>query len=380
MRITIVTETFPPDVNGVAMTLNRIANGLEKRGHSLQIIRPQPEEPSVVNFGTYEEIRVMGFPIPGYPSLRFGLPSPRKLYHLWKEQLPDAIYIATEGPLGLSALDVAEKLKIPVTSGFHTNFHQYMKHYKVPLFRNAMAGYLKWFHNRTQTTFAPSPDMLRRLDLLGFENLQLLGRGVDTQLFSPGKRCPKLREQWGATEEDPVILYVGRIAAEKNLTLFADATNQLKQKHPNLKCVIVGDGPEKDTLKKNLPYAVFAGTQQGEDLAKHYASADFFLFPSTSETFGNVVTEALASGLITLAFNYAAPKMYIENQVNGFKVQMDQNQLFLNAADQILLDQTQWTKIRQEATKSVQTLSWTSILERFEQTLLNVIERQKRAA
>ena len=380
MRIAIVTETFPPDINGVAMTLNRIANGLEKRGHSLQIIRPQPEDSSVVNFGTFEEVQVMGFPIPGYPSLRFGLPSPRKLAQLWKENRPDAIYIATEGPLGLSALDVAEKMNIPVTSGFHTNFHQYMKHYKVPLLRNAMAGYLKWFHNRTQTTFAPSMDMLRRLDLLGFENLQLLGRGVDTQLFSPEKRCQKLRSEWGAEANDPVILYVGRIAAEKNLTLFAKSTNQLKEKYPNLKCVIVGDGPEKESLKKDLPYAHFAGTQQGEDLARHYASADFFLFPSTSETFGNVVTEALASGLITLAYNYAAPKMYIENEVNGFKAPMNNSKVFLNTALEIMAKQGQWAKIRQEATESVQHLSWNSILERFEATLHSVIEQKQKAA
>lgn len=380
MRITIVTETFPPDVNGVAMTLNRIACGLQKRGHSLQIIRPQPEDPSVVNFGTLDEVQVMGFPIPGYPSLRFGLPSPRKLAHLWKENRPDAIYIATEGPLGLSALDVAEKLKIPVTSGFHTNFHQYMKHYKVPLLRNAIAGYLKWFHNRTQTTFTPSLDMLRRLDLLGFENLQLLGRGVDTQLFSPEKRCLKLRNEWGAEEKDPVILYVGRIAAEKNLTLFAKATNLLKAKYPNLKYVIVGDGPEKESLKKDLPFAHFAGTQQGEDLAKHYASADFFLFPSTSETFGNVVTEALASGLITLAYNYAAPKMYIEDHVNGFKVPMDKSKEFMKQALLVMASQDKWTKIRQEATKSVQHLSWNSILERFEKTLHFLIEQKQKAA
>ncbi len=380
MRIAIVTETFPPDVNGVAMTLNRISNGLEKRGHSIQIIRPQPEESSVLNFGTFEEEQVIGFPLPGYPSLRFGLPSPRKLTQLWKDSRPDALYIATEGPLGLSALDVAEKLNIPVTSGFHTNFHQYMKHYKVPLLRNAVAGYLKWFHNRTQTTFAPSMDMLRRLDLLGFENLQPLGRGVDTQLFTPEKRCQELRRQWGASEVDPVILYVGRIAAEKNLKLFAKSTNQLREKYPNLQCVIVGDGPEKEAFQKDLPFAHFVGTQQGEDLAKHYASSDFFLFPSTSETFGNVVTEALASGLITLAYNYAAPKMYIEDQVNGFTVSMDQSKKFLQAADHIMANQDQWSKIRQQAAKSVQQLSWNSILEGFEDTLQNVIERGLRAA
>jgi len=255
-----------------------------------------------------------------------------------------------------------------------------MKHYKVPLLRNAMAGYLKWFHNRTQTTFTPSLDMLRRLDLLGFENLQLLGRGVDTQLFSPEKRCLKLRHEWGAEEEDPVILYVGRIAAEKNLTLFAKATNQLKAKYPNLKCVIVGDGPEKESLKKDLPFAHFAGTQQGEDLAKHYASADFFLFPSTSETFGNVVTEALASGLITLAYNYAAPKMYIEDHVNGFKVPMDKSKEFMKQALRVMASQDKWTKIRQEATKSVQHLSWNSILERFEKTLHFLIEQKQKAA
>jgi len=379
MRIAIVTETFPPDVNGVAMTLSRLAHGLELRGHSVQIIRPQVENSSVVNFGTFDEVQVMGLPIPGYPSLRVGIPSPRKLHNLWKSNRPDAIYIATEGPLGLSALDTAEKLEIPTTSGFHTNFHHYMQHYRLPLLRNAMAGYLKWFHNRTQTTFAPSPDILRRLELLGFENLQLMGRGVDTQLFSPTKRCQNLRNQWGAAPQDPTLLYVGRIAAEKNLKLFAKTTHQLRKQHPNLKCVIVGDGPEKEALQKEIPYATFAGTQQGEDLAKHYASADFFLFPSTTETFGNVVTEALASGLVTLAYNYAAPKMYIEDSINGFKAPMDRSQVFQQKATEILQNQPEWQNIRNKAVESVQHLSWVSILERFEETVQNVILKRQAA-
>jgi glycosyltransferase involved in cell wall biosynthesis len=380
MRLSIVTETFPPDVNGVAMTLHKLATGLEARGHQIQIIRPQPEDQPILNFGKFEELPVLGFPIPGYPGLRFGLPSPRKLQQAWKENRPDAIYIATEGPLGLSALDTAEKLGIPATSGFHTNFHQYMNHYKLPVLRNAMAAYLKWFHNRTRTTFTPSPDMLRRLHLLGFENLQLLGRGVDTQLFTPTRRCHHLRKEWGAGEEDPVLLYVGRVAAEKNLGLLAQTANQLRQQHPGLKTVIVGDGPEMESLAKEIPHAHFAGIRQGEELASHYASADLFLFPSLSETFGNVVTEAMASGLVTLAFNYAAPKLYIRDGENGFTAKVNKTQEFLHKASGILENQADWPTLRKTAHESVQHLAWDAILSRFEQTHREIASLGKAAA
>jgi glycosyltransferase involved in cell wall biosynthesis len=380
MRLSIVTETFPPDVNGVAMTLYRFATGLEKQGHQIQIIRPQTEEQGILQFPNFEDIQVMGLPIPGYPSLRFGLPSPRKIQQLWKENRPDAVYIATEGPLGLSALDTAEKLGIPATSGFHTNFQQYMGHYKLPVLRIAMAGYLKWFHNRTKATFAPSPCMVRRLELLGFENLELLGRGVDTQLFHPSRRCKSLREEWGATPEDPVAIYVGRVAAEKNLGLFIKSVTSMREQHPGLKTVIVGDGPELEALRKELPFAHFAGTKQGEELATYYASADFFLFPSLSETFGNVVTEAMASGLVTLAYDYAAPKLYIQDGFNGFTAKRGNEEQFLAKASEILGARSNWPNLRQSAHESVQHLAWDSILARFEKTHMQVARIQARAA
>jgi len=243
-----------------------------------------------------------------------------------------------------------------------------------------MAGYLKWFHNRTRTTFTPSPCMMRRLGLLGFENLQMLGRGVDTELFHPSRRCQNLREEWGAGPGDPVLLYVGRVAAEKNLGLFTQSYHQLRKQHPALKAVIVGDGPEKEALRKEMPDAHFAGTRQGEELAAHYASADFFLFPSLSETFGNVVTEAMASGLVTLAYNYAAPKLYIQDGFNGFTAKMNKEKEFLGKASEILEGIHHWPTLRITAHESVQHLAWDSILDRFEQTHLGVAGNREQAA
>jgi glycosyltransferase involved in cell wall biosynthesis len=222
--------------------------------------------------------------------------------------------------------------------------------------------------------------MMRRLGLLGFENLQLLGRGVDTELFTPSRRCTKLRKKWGAAPEDPVLLYVGRVAAEKNLELFVKSYKQLRKKHPRIRAVIVGDGPEKDALRKEMPDAHFAGTLQGEQLAAHYASADLFLFPSLSETFGNVVTEAMASGLVTLAFNYAAPKLYIKDGFNGFTAKLNKEKDFLRKAEQILEDQANWPSLRKTAHESVQHLAWDSILGSFEQTHRQLAGDREQAA
>ncbi|MGB0373093.1 MAG: glycosyltransferase family 4 protein [Opitutales bacterium] len=376
MRVSIITETFPPEINGVAMTLNRVARGLVAEGHEVLVIRPKQRDDKVSEHKhVFREVCVPGMPIPGYQSLNFGLPSGGKIHTVWKTWRPDVVYIATEGPLGFSAIGAADKLQIPTTSGFHTNFNQYMADYNLPFLKDVAGGYLRWFHNKTLATFAPSPDTIRELEALGLLNLRLLGRGVDTQLFTPERRSRELRESWGAGPEDPVAIYVSRMAAEKNLPLAIEAMEHLRKINPRTRCVFVGDGPERENMIRRHPDFIFAGMRRDEDLAAHYASADLFIFPSTSETFGNVVTEALASGLVAVAFNYAAPKLYIESGENGYLVPFGDEAAFVKVCEQSLRERENWPQIRQAARETSLGLGWKRIIEGFVENLQEASER-----
>lgn len=364
MKLCIVTETYPPEVNGVAMTLHRITTELERAGHEVRIVRPR-QSSEAQNASYANETIVSGLPLPGYDGLRFGLPCRHKLRTLWEVDRPDIIYVATEGPLGQSAIRAAGDAAIPVVSGFHTNFHEYMKHYKLPILANMVQGFLRKTHNKTRRTFAPSQDVIDRLEAMGITGTRLLGRGVDTALFSPEKRAAALRQRWGVGEDGLVALFVSRLAAEKNIPLAAEAFQRVRALVPSAACVFVGDGPERAKLEKAHPDFIFAGMQQGEDLARHYASADLFIFPSVTETFGNVVTEALASGLATLAYDYAAPRRFIRNGENGFLADFDKREAFLQALECALKHRASWPAIRAEARKTAESLGWEGIVRKF---------------
>ncbi|MDF3822498.1 glycosyltransferase, partial [Leptospira sp. 96542] len=243
LRLAVVTETYPPEVNGVAMTLQRVVQGLRERGHQVQLVRPrQTHEKTSGAAGSdisattdasvaddegiapqARDVLLRGMAIPRYPHLQIGFPARRQLRALWSVQRPDLVHIATEGPLGWSALRVARKLRIPVTSDFRTNFHAYSGHYRLGWLAKPIMAYLKRFHNQAQATMVPARELADELEARGFERLQVVARGVDTQLLHPARRDPKLRASWceqaGVRPDAPVLLCVGRIAHEKNLGL-----------------------------------------------------------------------------------------------------------------------------------------------------------------
>lgn len=376
MRISLITETFPPEVNGVARTLFNLVNGLKERGHDIQVIRPKQKEHEHLHSSLdIEQFPVHSIPLPGYNGLRMGLPSHSKINNIWKKSPPDVIYIATEGPLGYSALWTAKKLNLPVTSGFHTNFQQYMMHYNLGLLKDPAELYLKEFHNRTLATFVPTEDTRDQLFEMGFKNLKLMGRGVDTHLFDPAKRNDDLRTSWGAGPDDPVFLYVGRIASEKNMKLFFKSVRSLRKDYPNIVAVIVGDGPARKTYQADNKSFVFAGMKKEEELAKYYASADFFIFPSLTETFGNVVTEALASGLVIVAFNYAAPRLYINSRENGFLAEMGNKSDFVQKISEALALGSKLKEVKLAARETAQKISWDKVVESFERDIMEIMSK-----
>ncbi len=364
MKLALVTETYPPEVNGVAMTLSRLVGGMRARGHELEVVRPRQKHES--SPGPSEDFVVPGMAIPFYDSLRIGLPVAQRLETRWREWRPDVVHVATEGPLGLASLAAAGRLRLPATSSFHTNFHAYGGHYGVPALRDATLAYLRWFHNRTRCTLAPTRQMVSELAAERFRGLGVMARGVDTELFDPARRDPGLRASWGAGPDDPVAVYVGRIAAEKNLGLAVEAFLRLREREPRMRFVLVGDGPAKEALQRAHPDFHYAGMRRGAELAAHYASGDLFLFPSVTETFGNVVTEALASGLVAVAYDYAAAREHVRDGRNGFAATFGDAAAFHAAASRALETRSRWPEIRAAARTTASGLTWSAVVARFE--------------
>lgn len=378
MQITLVTETFPPEVNGVALTLQRLVSGLGYRRHKVTIVRPRQKGeasggPRVHNATEgYEQWLVPGCPIPFYRSLRLGLPASGLLRRRWRENRPDVVHVATEGPLGYSALKTARALGIPVSSSYHTNFQQYGGHYGMRFGRGLALRYLRWFHNRAACTLVPTEETRTRLGRFKFERLRVLSRGVDARLFNPAKRSESLRQSWGAEPDDPVAIHVGRMAPEKNIHLAVEAYQAIRQINPRTRFILVGDGPERTRLEEKYPEFIYAGTRKGEELAAYYASADLFLFPSMTETFGNVVTEAMASGLVVAGYDYAAVRQYIQREINGYSVKLGDRAAFINQGRDVIRKRADWSKIRAAARATAQTISWDVIVAQFENQLASL--------
>ncbi|WP_369988074.1 glycosyltransferase family 4 protein [Pseudomonas xanthosomatis] len=367
LRITLVSETFPPEINGVANTLGRLSEGLRLRGHQVEVIRPRQASDSAA--GPDDNLLLCrGWPLPGYPGLQWGEVSMHKLWRRWRRQRPDVLYIATEGPLGLSALRAARRLGIAVVSGFHTNFPQYSGQYGLGLLARLLTHYLRWFHRRTAITLVPSASQRLELERRGFERLGLMARGVDASLFNPARRSQALREQWGLAADDIAVLYVGRLAAEKNLALLRPCMAALQKSYPQrrLRLVMVGDGPLRASLQQQLPDAMFCGAQRGEVLAEHYASADLFLFPSLTETFGNVVLEAMASGLAVVAYDEAAAAQHIRHGHSGALAMPGDQAGFIDAACWLLEESETLRRVRLNARQHASRQGWPAIVEQFE--------------
>jgi glycosyltransferase involved in cell wall biosynthesis len=369
-RIAIVTETYPPEVNGVARSLERIVEGLRRRNRDIQLIRPRQHIDDNPRRGSgFQELLIKGLPVPGYPGLRMGAPAGRALRRMWSLARPNIVHIATEGPLGWSALWAASKLNLPISSDFRTDFAHYSAHYRLGRLATPIAAALRHFHNKTNCTMVPTESLRKQLLAEGYHRLAVVGRGVDTELFNPKWRSRELRATWGASDSTLIITCVGRLAAEKNLELVVETYHAIAQSRPDTRLVFVGDGPIRDALRTRCPRAVFAGAHTGTELSAHYASADMFLFPSLSETFGNVTTEAMASGLPVIAFDRAAAGELIRHGGSGMLAPCGDRAAFVNSAKALADDELLRSVIADGALRRAQQLGWKRVVDRFEWVL-----------
>ncbi len=378
MRLMLITDTYPPDINGVSRSLSTFATGLAELGHTVEIVTTlaagEGGEPD-----SLKRHVVMAMPLPGYPGLRIGISTTWQMQAKFEEMKPDVLYVATETPLGIASIRAAAKMGIPVVSGFHTNFQTYLEDYHLPGLEAVAQGMLRSIHNQTARTLTPSTDTAAMLERWGIQNVGVLGRGVDTDLFSPARRSDELRRSWGADEKTPAAIYVGRVAAEKNLPLLMRAFATFREVHPGAPCVVVGDGPRLKPLQAEHPECIYTGAKRGTELAECYASGDVFLFPSSSETFGNVVLEAMSSGLATVAYDYAAPRLVIQHGRNGWLSPFEQEDSFLQATREAAAN---WENpaLRAAARQAASDYGWKRVIQQFEGELQAAIESKRTSA
>ena len=287
-RILIITDAWHPQINGVVTTLSGLSTELGNRGHVVGVIEPS-------------QFRTMALPV--YKEIRIVI-NPWKVAKLIKEFKPDHVHIATEGPLGVAARLYMANRKLRYTTSYHTNFPEFIKEF-TGLPARWFYPAIRWFHKSAEAILVTTPSMKTHLESKGFKNLIVWNRAVDTTLFSPAKAQP-LHEDLAR----PIMINVGRVSPEKNLDAF------LSLDLPGTK-VIVGSGPELETLSKQYPEVVFVGPKKGEELAAYFASADVFVFPSLTDTFGLVMIESLASGVPVAAYPVTGPVDVITNQNIG---------------------------------------------------------------
>ena len=376
MRVSLITETYFPQVNGVSRTLGQLVRVLSECGDTVQVVHPDYGEAASQEHVQFHRVRSIRMPF--YRELCVPLPPFGNVRRALDRFAPDIVHIATEATLGLTALRHASARKIPMVSSFHTNFDQYSHHYRIGFANGLIWRYLRWFHNRTLETYVPSRVTIADLDRRGFERLVLWPRGVDSTLFRPGRPGrAEVRARLGFGTDDVVIAYVGRIAAEKNVGYLAEALGIVGEVRPTARFLFVGDGPARAEIEPRMgPRAAFAGYRMGEDLADHYAAADLFAFTSLTETFGNVVLEAMASGLPVVALRAGGVSDIVSAGETGALTDPDRpTSAFASALIHLIDDAPARLAMSASARAYAETQSWDEIMLALRHRYEQVIER-----
>lgn len=375
LKIAIVTETWVPEINGVALSLLQLCKGLQKLGHKILLIRPEQKN-KCSEFKPNKECLIKAQTIPKYPDMQFGWPQYLKVSQAISDFSPNVVHIVTEGPLGFTALHAARSKHIPVSSGFHSPFQEFSRFFDLAFLVKPIQKYLRWFHNNTQLTCVPSVDTERALRQFGVTcPLVVVGRGIDTQKFSPQYRSEYLRKLWGADTDTTVMLYVGRVSPEKEIGVLIDTFALQNKDQKKVKLVIVGDGPDRVYLEKKqgADQVIFMGSLNGKALSEAYASADVFVFASQVETFGNVVLEAMASGLPIIAYDYACAQLHVKQQVSGWLSPLGQVEQFIQTILALPNNMT-LHRMGQRAMQDVQDIGWKHPVQQLEQAFYQVAQ------
>lgn len=376
MRVAIFTGNYNHIRDGVSLTLNRLVDYLQRNDVEVLVFGPTIAEPALDHIGTL--IAVPSIRMPGRPEYRITTRFPEDAKKHLKAFKPDLIHLATPDVLGIKALRWAEKNNIPLVSSYHTHFSSYLKYYRLSIFVPFLWQFLSWFYSKCRQVYVPSASMAAILVSKKIDaDLKIWERGINSKLFHPDKKSIEWRRQQGFKEDDIVITFVSRLVWEKNLRIFADVVNRLKEKYSSVKAMVVGEGPAREEMMELLPEAVFTGFLEGEELATAYASSDIFFFPSNTETFGNVTLEAMASGLPAVVANATGSKSLVNHGKNGFRAPVDNSDKFFTLIEKLVVDPELRERMAKASLEESRKYSWDSINGKLLGYYKEVLEVQK---
>lgn len=366
LRLALFTGNYNHIKDGVSLTLNRLVHYLEQQGVPVVVFGPTIEQPALEHQGKL--IPVPSIPVPGRSEYRLSVGFSDKVRDELRDFEPTLIHIATPDLLGFRALRFAQSNELQVVASYHTHFTSYLKYYNLQMLESVGWKYLAWFYNQCRHVYVPSPSMAEELNRQGINNgVRIWARGVDTDLFHPEKRSEDWRKKHGFSEEHQVVTFVSRLVWEKDLRTFADVVQKMQERNANVRSMIVGDGPAYSELQKMLPETVFTGFLTGEELATAYASSDLFLFPSDTETFGNVTLEAMSCGLPCVVADATGSKSLVEPGVNGLLASPRDTDAFYRCVEQILSNREMMHAMRGASRQKALAYAW----EKVNSELLN---------
>lgn len=364
-RVALFTGAYNHIADGVSLTLNRLVDYLERHGAEVLVFAPSVENPPVKHAGKL--VPVPSIAAPGRPEYRVSLgltPAGRRKLAAFR---PTLFHIATPDLLGNQALRLARKWNVPVVASYHTHFSSYLKYYGFEELEGFLWKYLRRFYRQCKHIYVPSHSMAAVLRAHEIQRgLRLWERGVNTTLFNPSRRSSAWRHTLAVDDQEVLITFVGRLVWEKGLGIFADVVKGLKERGIPHRSMVVGDGPARAELSERLADTIFTGYLGGEALARAYASSDIFLFPSDTETFGNVTLEAMASGLPAVCADATGSNGLIEHGISGYLAAPGSKSAFLDAVTRLALDPLLRRQVGARALARARTYEWDSVLSRID--------------
>ena len=360
MKVAVFTDTFLPQINGVTNTLVKMIQYFEKHDIDYMIFAPEHDQEDSRGLKKVERFFSIKFFL--YPECRVSLPNFFRVKNTLLNYKPDVIHLMTEFSMGLAGLYYGKKYHIPILSNYTTHFAQYLQYYNLQSFERNIWHYMKWFHNQSQYTLCASTDTESILHQEGIKDTAIFTRGVDQEIFSPRLRSTALRKELGIHEKT-VLLYVGRVSVEKELDILFDAYQSLVKRYKEqIALIVTGDGPELEKYKKSFgDQVIFTGYKKGEELGSIYASSDLFVFPSSTETFGNVVLEAMAAGIPAVAPQAGGVKDIIKNRENGLFFNPGEAKDLEKKVESLLEDTKLYQEMKEGARLTAQRRGWESV-------------------
>lgn len=364
-RVALFTGAYNHIADGVSLTLNRLVDYLERHGTKVRVFAPTVDDPPVDHNGTL--VPVPSVPAPGRPEYRISMGLTPEVKRQIEAFRPTLFHIATPDLLGYQALQLGRDWGTPIVSSYHTHFSSYLKYYHLDVLEGPLWKYLAWFYSHCEHVYAPSPsiaDDLRRHGIT--DGVRLWRRGVDTTRFAPEQRSAAWRQRHGIGDDEVVISFVSRLVWEKGLDVYADVIDRLEAQGIPHRSLIVGDGPVRDELEARLPRTIFTGHLSGHDLARAYASSDLFLFPSDTETFGNVTLEAMASGVPTVCADATGSNALVDDGTTGLLAPAGDTEAFYDAVVQLVTDDARRRRMGQAARQAAEPYEWETVLARMD--------------